>query len=476
MSKSILISALFISFFLQWCSSENIKINDQTPYAVEVAKARSYYKAYDISERLDGLGVEAYIMLEESENGNWYKVLSGGETSLEEIKLYQKEIQNKLKSNELSIVNYQTIKDQLVLNYKDSLKENKRISSKKPNVPEKLFQVINKFPEDKSFIVKSYFIVNSPDSIKHLGRFKEAFDLKHDLPRGITLYNLMEKSEAIAEVIYEDNLFGDQVTIDVVRLKSDLGIELGPNKKNHAFEVANYFSDLILNTGEYNLEDKLKMNISSYEKFYGYKVTIEPEKKKNSLRTYFVLVSRDLKNLVFSQSTEKSDDEIKNILESLGNSDGLASYDEFHNSFYALPSNCFIDDEFICFYSKKLTNTYAKDRNYANWSKKMVGHWQSTAVFEGSKNKSWSISFFDILNDKKVALIYDDLYVKSQKSNSLRKEVNMSDGKVGIIGNASYPDEFSFPGNRFIVSINNKSNGRLNEEKMMTISDCLQLK
>ena len=72
MSKSILISALFISFFLQWCSSENIKINDQTPYAVEVAKARSYYKAYDISERLDGLGVEAYIMLEESENGNWY--------------------------------------------------------------------------------------------------------------------------------------------------------------------------------------------------------------------------------------------------------------------------------------------------------------------------------------------------------------------------------------------------------------------
>ena len=199
MNKSILISSLIISIFFQCCSSENIKIDDQTPYAVEVAKARSYYKAYDISERLEGFGVEAYIMLEESENGNWYKVLSGGEASLEEIKQYQTEIQNKIKLNELSIVNYQTIKDRLILNYKDSLKENKRISSKKPNVPEKLFQVINKFPEDKNFIVKSYFIVNSPDSIKHLRKFKNAFDLKNDLPRGISLYNLMGTTEYVID-------------------------------------------------------------------------------------------------------------------------------------------------------------------------------------------------------------------------------------------------------------------------------------
>ena len=187
-------------------------------------------------------------------------------------------------------------------------------------------------------------------------------------------------------------------------------------------------------------------------------------------------MSRDLKSLVFSQSTEKSEDEIKDILESLGNSDGLISYDEFHNSFYALPSKCLVHDEFICFSSRKLTNRYAKERNYANWSKKMVGHWQSSAIFEGVKNKSWSISFFDILNDEKVALIYDNLYVKSHKSNSSTKEVNMSDGKVGIIHKTSYPNELSFPGNRFIVSINNRYKGRLNEENMMTIADCLQLK
>ena len=106
----------------------------------------------------------------------------------------------------------------------------------------------------------------------------------------------------------------------------------------------------------------------------------------------------------------------------------------------------------------------------------MVGHWQSSAVFEGVKNKSWSISFFDILNNEKVALIYDNLYVKSHKSNSRTKEVNMFDGKVGIIDKKSYPGELSFPGNRFIVSINNGYKGRLNEEKMMTIADCLQLK
>jgi len=126
--------------------------------------------------------------------------------------------------------------------------------------------------------------------------------------------NIMKNSECYAEVIYEDNLFGDRVTIDIIRLKDSLDIEslLKGGIKN--LEIADYFSELILETGNYKFEDKLKIDISSFQKLSGYKVTIQPKRNKDDLRTYFSLVSKDSKFLVFSQSTDKTDDEIIDII------------------------------------------------------------------------------------------------------------------------------------------------------------------
>jgi len=467
-----LITLLFTS-----CSSDKIKvINENTPYAIQLKEIRSYYKAEDIKERFNKLGIKAYIISEELEDGNWYRIVAGAEKSLEEIREFQSKIEEKITIEDLEIINYQNIEKNLIVNFKDNLKETKRISSEKPNLPEKLFQIINKFPEDNNFIVQSFFVVNSPDSIKDLKNFKPAYELDHDLPRGVSLKNLMKKSTCIAEVIYEDNIFGDQVTIDIATLKDDPGIELSEKRKQHAFEIANYFAELILETGKYNFEDKVKINISSYQKFQGYKVTIQPKKRKESYRTYFVLVSKDLRSLVFSQSTEKSDDEILEIIQDLGKSEGLNSYDEFHNAFYTLPKTCYIEDEFICFSSEKLSSRYARDRNYAKWSKKMVGHWNSTASFYSPERRSWSVSFFDLLNYEKVSLIHENLYVKAHKSNSNSKEVNMYNDKIGIIFKGKYPTELSFPGNRFVVAINNGYKGKLQEGDLIDVAECLQLK
>ena len=78
-------------------------------------------------------------------------------------------------------------------------------------------------------------------------------------------------------------------------------------------DIADYFAELILDTGNYAFEDKLKVKVSAFQKLHGYKVTIQPKKSKASLRTYFCLVSKDSKYLVFSHSTDKSDDEIIEI-------------------------------------------------------------------------------------------------------------------------------------------------------------------
>ena len=99
-------------------------------------------------------------------------------------------------------------------------------------------------------------------------------------------------------------MFEDRVTIDIVKLKKDHGIEIdnieyssvintGQDKTPRS--MRSYFAELILETGKYSFEDKVKIDVSSYQKFVGYKVTIKPSKRKDEYRTYFVLVSKDIK-------------------------------------------------------------------------------------------------------------------------------------------------------------------------------------
>ncbi|MEJ6681209.1 MAG: SPOR domain-containing protein [Flavobacteriales bacterium] len=470
--KQIFIYLLPLGFIL-FSSCSNKQINDETPYAVQIKEVRSYYKALDIQNRLEENGIESYILSEETTDGNWYRVLSGAEESIEDIRDYKKELESIISIEDFEIINYQKIKPNIVLNFEEKLTEGKRIKSKKPNVPDKIFDLINKFPDDKNFIVKRFFVSNAPDSIKNIRRFKAAYDnINHDLPRGLSMKNLMKKSECMAEVIYEDNLFGDRVTLDIIKLKKDL--DLDGKKSVSNMEIADYFAELILETGDYNFEDKLKIDISSFQSLSGYKVTIQPKKSKDDLRTYFILVSKDLKFLVFSQSTDKTDEEIIEVIKELGKSNGLETYDEFYNAFYTLPSDCSITDKFVSISSEKLSRKYARSRDNAKWAKKMVGHWNTSVYYNGKENRTWSLAFFDLLGKSRVNQV-NNLYVKQSKKNRNNKIIDVLDSK-GVLFKGKYPTELSFPGNRFVVAIGNANGGKLTSDKMLTISECLQLK
>jgi len=469
----LLALSFFLILILPSCSSK--QINEESPYAIQLKEVRSYYKALDIQERLEEYGVESYILSEETNDGNWYRVLSGAEKSIDDIKNHRKELESLTSMTDFEIINFQKIEDNLVLDFEDNLSERKRLKSKKPNIPEKIYNLVNKFPEDKNFIIKSFFVTNSPDSINEIRKFKASYDnIKHDLPRGIYMKSLMKKSNAIAEVIYEDKLFGDRVTLDIIQLKEGLDLGLTENTNIGSKEIANYFAELILETGNYVFEDKLKIKVSSFQKLSGYKVTIQPKRNKEDLRKYFCLVSKDSRFLVFSQSTDKTDEEIIDIIEELGESDGLASYDEFYNAFYALPTTCNINDEFISIYCEKLTWSYARSRGYAKWAKKIVGHWRTIANFSGEENNNWSVSFFDLLNNSNVDLVYNNLYINDRKSSRNSDIIDVLN-KQGVVFTGKYPTELSFPGNRFVVSINNGNRGRLTRDKKLTIAGCLQI-
>jgi len=471
---------LFVVIFVVSCSSDK-KINDESPYAIQIKEVRSIYKAEDIMNRLDKMGINSYIIAEEQDDGTWYRIISGAEKNLDGIQNHKQDIEKKGGFKNLEIVNFQNIKDNLVIDYKETKKESERIKTLKPDIPEKIYNVINKFPDDGNFIVKNFFIVNCPDSVKDIKKFRDGYNVNHDLPRGISMKSLMMKSECIAEVIYEDNLFDDRVTIDIAKLKKDHGIKVDNVQKSSIInlssnvkqmDIANYFAELILETGRYSFEDKVKISVSSYQEFAGYKVTIKPSKRKDEYRTYIVLVSKDLNHVVFSQSTEKSEEQILEIIQNLGKGDGLNSYDEFYNAFYTLPST--IKDQFVCFTTEQLTSRYARQRNNAKWARKMVGHWHSTAYFYSEEKRNYVVSFFDLLYESQVDYIYKTLYIDDQSSSSRSFEIDVK-GKTGITFKGTYPTEVSFPSGRNVIVTANGSSGRLKLVDMLEVCESMQV-
>ena len=89
MKKILSISIIF--FLILGCSEK--QVNNEIPYTVQIKEIWSYYKAKDIEKRLEGMGINTYIILEETEDGNWYRIVSGAEKTLDKIQVVKEKIQ-----------------------------------------------------------------------------------------------------------------------------------------------------------------------------------------------------------------------------------------------------------------------------------------------------------------------------------------------------------------------------------------------
>lgn len=59
--------------------------SEEKPLSVEITKERSYYQADRIVKRLAKMGMEAYVLEETTEDGQWYRVTSGAFASSNRI-------------------------------------------------------------------------------------------------------------------------------------------------------------------------------------------------------------------------------------------------------------------------------------------------------------------------------------------------------------------------------------------------------
>ena len=448
------------------------KFSLEKPFCVEIKKERSYFQAKKIVDRLNEMGTEAYmIKMWDSTEGEWYSILSGAIATADSVQSFQSLIEDKFKLKETQVLNYTELNNFSMIDKIDTtiVQEKKKIDAKSVDLPTAILATAQKFPKTNALYLEKM-------SIFHLSEARQSKineispNFSTDLPRGISLSKIAKNCQTYAEVIGRDNLYGDRVTISIMKL---IGGPASPaaatliNASNRLhFETARYYAELILESGKYPREEMNEVEIPSYCKLNGYQVVIEP--KANSPRTYYVLVDENYEYLIFSQSTDKSDEELRQMLAQLGNGNGLNDYDEFYNTFYTIPEKLVDEDEFLGFCIDKLDWSYAKSKGYQVWAKKMVGHWVVRGFFFSPNKGIWNFVLFDLLTDSNQNYIYGDLYAND--ANQTNKQISI----YGVKGYSVFKDdidwsrlkaikfisEVNFGRNRFVYAINN-SFGRL---------------
>ncbi len=439
------------------------QFSETSPFAVEMARVRSYYHAKKIESRLEKMEIPSYMVVltdKMDQSSKWYVLLTGAEKDTIEASkiLVTLDIQHKLKG--LKVLNYHTVQAYLLPLDRKKIEEVENIEAVKPDLPENIYELVNKFPKNDQFNVENMVLQNFAEPgmpRQYLNAFNQT---SLDLPRGISKDIIAQKAMAFAEVIYKDNLYGDRVTVDVMKLKSNHGIDRHPRARltqntrgtenADADHIAWYFSSLILNTGIYLTEVFEKITVSSYTMLYGYKVVIQPN--QGVFRTYMVLVDMEGGFVIFSQSTDKSEAEILAYLTEFGTSNGMFDYSEFHNNFFTIP-RCLEDgDVFLGYSSQVLDNSYAMSKGYADWSKAMVGHSVSNANFYNRKlKKFWSCSTFDLITSNKKDYVYNDMYRKQNARNKMPIKVNNWDG---YFVEDFFSNEVNFPtAGRYVIAV-----------------------
>ena len=476
MKYQIVIALMLVAQYLVGCAScakqeEEAVVetfSESTPYTIEVKKERSYFLAEKIAKRLTKMGLGGYVIPEETGNGTWYKIVSGALADSAAVEAYKAKLDTCFNIKDVAVVDYAKL-DSVARRpvVKDSIKEMHRISANRPDVPRSIMEVAGKFPDNDMFYLSSIGILTlDKDGIK--GSKGETIDM----PRGISLSYLQSKGgQSFASVIYKDNIYGDNVTLQVVKLKDTTHVmkaSLMPSftaQNESSVYLCSEIADRVLDTGEYDDETKAPFERQAYQKLSGFVASFL---NKGTKRSYYIFTDEAGEYIYMAQSTKNKDEEMFEFIGEIGKSEGLVMYDEFYNSFYTAPDRMEEEDVFVGYYMDKLTWGYAKSKGYQTWAKRMVGHWKTSLVFVNKEKGMWMYELFDLLSDTKGQQIYKVLY----RGNLNRNCYRIIYGVPGASVSSWDYSEVNFGYGRYVVGLSNL--GSYSERDMIKRAEILQ--
>lgn len=400
--------------------AEPVLFNETKPVAVEIARERSFYQANRIAQRLSQLEVETHIISRTGDDGQWYSVISGSFADSVQAEQYVRQLDSRYRIHPVAIVSYTDLEEAArVPAQKETVTEQQRIDANPPSVPQEIVQVAEQYPQSETLDVNEIGMLMLSDKGIEAAKSKNI-----NLPHGITLEYLKDQNcTALSTVTYEDNLHGDKITLNIAKRRSakqekkTTASTTATERNKAALTLCYKICNKILATGEYTNEQKVHFEADAYTKLKGYKVTFEDRGKTWS---YYVFTDEAGDYIYMAQATIVGDSEIISFITEIGKSGGLKEYDEFHNTFYTIADNQVDDDEFIGYYISRLTDGYARDRQYAEWAKCMVGHMYVDCFFYNRTKGQWHFQLFDLLNEQSERKIYNSLYRNNLSESSKR--------------------------------------------------------
>ncbi|GEM_PF-3896313 len=375
---------------------------EENPLALKVAEVRSIHHAEQLVERLKTMGLEPEILATDDakSGGAWFRVIIGQSPDGETLDTLRSELESEHGLSGLETLAFSEWKDRIL---EDSLEvfktsEQRLIKTAGAGISDGVSDVIRQYPYSSSYFVDFVSVYSSPETKEELKYYGLAMGrIKTDLPRGIKRRAVLAQTEAYCEAILRDTLYGDQVTVNVFKLKSPASApELDAGESNALFsDPIKYYAQLVLDTGDYRTERTEPLSVQADELLRGLVVTIEP--KPNYVRSYAMLTGPKRRFVYIVQSTKKSLEEIRELLSLVGKSQGLLEYQEFHNSFNVLPKQLLEGDRFTGFKMEKLGWSYAQSKNYEEWAKQSVGRWYTESQFTTPKKGYWGYGTIDFI-------------------------------------------------------------------------------
>ncbi|MCF0191468.1 MAG: SPOR domain-containing protein [Marinilabiliaceae bacterium] len=453
MIRNLLLSALAVLATVGCSETKEVKVfSSEEPYTVEIKKERSFYQAERIAQRLTKMGVGGYVIHYKTSDGDWYEVLSGAMKDEASAKQYVNELDSLygIKGGKLVDFNkLDTLTRRIVS--REIIKERYHIEANTPDVPQSVLDVISVYPENNMFYLQDIKITML-DS-KAITKVRE---MNLEMPRGLTLYYFADKKcQSFASVIFEDNIYGDNVTLQVARC--------GNPDYQSAVAICDEVADKIIGAGKYDETQKNAHEVKA-STLTGCKVDVKNGDKN---RSYYILTDAGGNYIYIAQSTVKSEEDMNLILSQIGKSQGLVVYEEFYNTFYTIADKQIDKDGFLCYAVNKLTPKYAQDKGNASWAKKMVGHWNATLFFN-SYDGIWDYCIFDMLNDGYGNEVYNNLYMDTLADDAKRDIYGVKGAAIYSYGDLT---EMNFGYGRYVIAVNGD---RHSEGSLTTRAESLQ--
>ena len=470
----LLLGTLVTGVGIWHVAGQTPEFGEDHPHAVQVSEVRSIHHARQMQERLEVMGVQTEVVAVRDEDGAglWYKLLAGATDDGGEVRQTRQQLESAHQLVGLELVNWHSIASQVIDRELLGTAEQAQVLANPPQVGSDVVEVVQRYPYSNVFNVERLTVYLSPEDPEMTWRYSSFHEVVgSDLPRGTSRVQILRQTLAWSEAILTDNLYGDRVTLNVLKLKPDHGIE---------GDIADHYSERILDTGRYATERVEPFEVHGTERLVGNKVTIEP--RSGHFRVYVILVDPTARWVYFSQSTEKSDTELKEVLALIGRSNGMFEYSEFYNTFHTVPDVREAGDDFLGFNMDRLRSAYARNKGNKQWAKQCVGHWSANGFFYNGETGPWSFGIFDLLTSEAAEATHD-LYGATTTGPKPIEVYGTSGWAVSeqrwnkrTYKTYAWPSEVNFRQGRYICMVNNtQESGWLKQDGLVARANSMQL-